>query len=136
LLPVILQLNWTKNTWGKGMVQGGAETDAKRSYAALVQRLREQACISSAGAGLQAAVQPSEQASLSDAGQKSFWGRWLCRSNVELSVRALMVLALLFVAYSVLTAGRSISAELRDMTAAIQQQCSVAGCTAAVTAEL
>lgn len=113
------------------MVQGGAETDAKHSYAALVQRLREQACSSSAGTVLQAAVQPSEQAALIGAGPTTFWGRCLCHSNVELSIGMLMVLALLLVAYAVLAAGRSISAELRDMTAALQH-CSVAGSTAAV----
>lgn len=118
---VLLQLNWIKNTWGKNMVQGGAETDAKRSYAALVKRLREQAS-NCPGVQLHADGQAEDQTATVDAAPTTFWGRWLCRSNVELLLQCLLVLALLLVGAAVLSAGHSISAGLRQV-AAVMEEC-------------
>lgn len=110
------QLDWLKNTWGKSMFQGGAETDAKRSYEALVKHLREQPGLISTGLDLQAAAQPA-----ADVQPLQKNGGWLQHGNVDLLLQAALVLALLMVACAVLSAGRSISAELRQVAAAVRE---------------
>lgn len=116
-----MQLNWLKNTWGKSMVQGGAETDAKRSYEALVKRLREQPGLISTGLDLQAAAQQAVAQAEPDSAPQASKRGWLRRGHFELLLQAALVLALLLVAYAVLSAGYSISAELRQVAAAVRK---------------
>jgi hypothetical protein len=130
-LCVTTQLNWTKNTWCKSMVQGGAETDAKRSYADLVTLLRQHA--SSSPGGVSGAPQGSSAAPEGSVGTaagaaagvlapKAVRGSWLQGGSVVVVLRVALVLAVLLLAWAVLSAGRSISVELRSL-AAVMEQC-------------
>lgn len=120
----MLQLNWTKNTWGKGMVQGGAETDAKRSYAVLVDRLRKAAgARGSSNPGLTPVTLQgvdSEQA-VAALEVQPVTARWLRGLNPGMLLQVALLLSLLLVAWSVLSAGRSISAELHQVALAMRE---------------
>jgi hypothetical protein len=121
---LVLQLNWTKNTWGKGMVQGGAESDAKRSYAVLVDRLRQAAgARGSSSPGLKPVTL---QGVGNDQGTAAMevppaTPRWPRGINPGVLLQVALLLALLLVAWSVLSAGRSISAELHQVALAMRE---------------
>lgn len=124
------QLNWTKKTWGQGMVQNGAVQDARRSYAALVKRLNQHAAGSGRGSSpgsevlveqQQAAVAGAEPEAQLAAGKRGWW----VQGDAQVLLWVALVLALLLLAWAVVSAGRGISAELRQLTAALKE-CRVA----------
>jgi hypothetical protein len=121
---LVLQLNWTKNTWGKGMVQGGAESDAKRSYAVLVDRLRQAAgARGSSSPGLTPVTLQGVGSEKAPAAleQQPVTSRWLLGLSPGVMLQIALLLALLLVAWSVLSAGRSISAELHQVALAMRE---------------
>lgn len=121
-----MQLNWTKKTWGQGMVQNSAATDAKRSYAALVKRLNQHAagCGRGSSAGTEVLVeqQPAAMAGAAvDAQVAAGKGGWGLQGDMQMLLRVALVLALLLLAWAVVTAGRGISTELHQLTAAMKE---------------
>jgi hypothetical protein len=122
-LRVSMALCWHKSTWGKGMVQGGAEADARRSWAALVNALTqaarsggEAAASTAAATSEAAAVVPVGLPPAAEPGHRSWVG------NVAAWPRAATCLQLALVAAVLLLAAAvwSVSLKLGRLTSALQ----------------
>jgi len=129
----LLQLNWTKNTWGKGMVQGGAETDAKQYYPRLVALLKQQAgsTLSSSDIDPIPVAQGAEDAAAVAARAVSSGSWQLYSGRVGVLLLVCLVLSLLVLALAVWSAGRNISSSMRELgaAAAAGQFCNTGGQT-------
>lgn len=113
-----MQLNWTKNTWGKGMVEGGARKDAMSSWHDVVLALKLQAGTTVSGkasSGSGEAVVVAEAAGGAVVGGQPLGvkgGSSLVSSiNVGVMLQVALVLALLVLAWAIFT----VSFELRSL---------------------
>jgi hypothetical protein len=108
------------------MVQNGAATDAKRSYAALVKRLNQHAVGSgrgsSAGSEVLVEQQPAAMAGAAlDAHAAAGKRGWGLQGDLQVLLLVALVVALLLLAWAIVTAGRGISTELHQLTAAMKE---------------
>lgn len=117
------------------MVQGGAETDARRSYEALVKLLRQQARSSSSCGDIdQSATAQQSAVGLSaegaapappaTAGRRAWPGLY---NHTGLLLHFATFLSLLLLAWAVVSAGQSISRELHELAVAVKTCSSSSG---------
>lgn len=122
---------WRNNTWGKGMVQAGAEADAKKGWAACVALLKQHAgpvgpCSSERDAAATTALPV-----IGAAGPGPLVAHAAPRSSARLAgvpvrsggsaLQLALVAAILLWAVAVWRGAQSVSHELRQMTAAVRR---------------
>jgi hypothetical protein len=135
---------------GRGMIQHGAESDARRGWAALLKALQQHAAAAGApipalaappqapdaqgGGGAAGALSAEARASAGGAPLREARPSWLLsllgRAPAPPAAGAgllfAVLLALLTLAAAVFHAGASVSAELRELTAAVREASAVA----------